>query len=124
MKAFNEADFILVCASPGGPAGDEPHKLNTYLHLDRIAVRQLQYRLVLPQPRCPAVSVQLPGCSWDSIPEEAKSLSRYESVQIILSQVYSNLSNFYLTEVLFICCSILLIKHVLTEAGNSCINSF
>lgn len=77
MKAFNEADFILVCASPGGPAGDEPHKLNTYMHLDRIAVRQLQYRLVLPQPRCPAVSVQLPGCSWDSLPEEAKSLSRY-----------------------------------------------
>ncbi|XP_046674184.1 uncharacterized protein LOC124363104 isoform X2 [Homalodisca vitripennis] len=77
MKAFNEADFILVFASPPGPAGPQPHKLNTYLHLDRIALKQLQYRLALPRPRCPAVSVQLPGCSWETLPEEAKSLSRY-----------------------------------------------
>ncbi|XP_054269898.1 uncharacterized protein LOC128991155 [Macrosteles quadrilineatus] len=77
MKAFNEADFILVFASPAGPQGAQPHKLNTYLHLDRIALKQLQYRLALPRPRCPAVSVQLTGCSWDTLPDEAKALSRY-----------------------------------------------
>lgn len=78
LVAFQEADFILVFASPPGPVASEPHRLNTYLHLDKIALSQLRLRLVqVPGPQCDAVSVLLPGCSWSTLPEEAVSLRRF-----------------------------------------------
>lgn len=78
LKAFQEADFILVFASPPGPVVSEPHRLNTYLHLDKIALSQLRLRLIqVPGPQCDAVSVLLPGCSWNTLPEEAVSLRRF-----------------------------------------------
>ncbi|KAG8331028.1 hypothetical protein J6590_050414, partial [Homalodisca vitripennis] len=92
-KAFEEANYVLVFTSPNDNSKKGIHEDNVYRNLHTYALKLLiVYLLHKNKLKFSVASVKLPGCSWESLPPEAKIVEKRFSLPEQLTHLFKFLN--------------------------------
>uniref|UniRef100_A0A1B6KDR1 SEFIR domain-containing protein n=1 Tax=Graphocephala atropunctata TaxID=36148 RepID=A0A1B6KDR1_9HEMI len=92
-KTFEEADYVIVFASPDESTEKGIHEDNVYHNLHTYALKLLNVCLLHKSKlKFSVASVKLPGCSWKTLPPEAQIVEKRFSLPEQLSHMFKFLN--------------------------------